>query len=151
MTPENAKEEFEYLIRRSGMPMGDLTPAQGIRLMLDFYANIRADNCEADDGDMLLFEWGTYNWGDGLSFQLNIARQFITQGEDEDDSAILQLSFTFHFNPSAQFDALQSGNRWCSSPDELRGFEAFITGSKGYRTVQALKPLKVTLDWSVAE
>jgi len=55
MTPENAKTELEKRIKQSGVAMSELTPAQGIRLMLDFYRDVRADHCEIEeDGDMLL-------------------------------------------------------------------------------------------------
>ncbi|HTR40721.1 MAG TPA: hypothetical protein VMH87_03825 [Pseudomonadales bacterium] len=152
MTPESAKEEFEDRIKRSGVPISHLTPGQGMCLMLDYFKGVRADDCEADDGDMLLFQWGTNNWGGGPSFQFNLTRQFIkSHGEDEDDdAAISQLSFTFHFTPSAQFDAMKSGNRWCRTLDELPGFEAFITSSDVYQSVQALRPVKVTLDYFIA-
>src|SRR5215469_13437019 len=99
MIPEKAKGEFEGRIKRSGASVGNLVPEQGIRLMLDYFKDVRVDNCEVDDGDMLLFQWGNYNWGDGPSFHCNITRQFTRrQGEDEeDDATISQLSFTFHY------------------------------------------------------
>ena len=54
MKPKEAKTELEKLIRQSGTPKSDLTPAQGIRLMLDFYRDVRADGCKFDeDGDLL--------------------------------------------------------------------------------------------------
>lgn len=148
MTPENAKKELETRIKQAGIAVGELTPAQGIRLMLDFYKDVRADTCELDEnGDMLLFQWGTYDWGEGRSFQCDITRQFIVaHSEDEDDHvAMSQLSFTFHFTPSAQFDAIKSSNRWCGRLGELGVFEAFITGSDAYRAVQASRAAKVTL------
>ena len=85
------------------------------------------------------------------SFQIDITRQFtVSHSEDEDeDAAISQLSFRFHFAASTEFDALKSGNRWCMAPSELPGFEAFIMGSDAYRAVQALRPSKVTLDFGI--
>ncbi len=129
--------------------MDGLTPVQGIRLMLDFYRDVRADGCELDeDGDMLLFQWGTYDFGDGRSFQFDLTRQLtVAEPEEDDDSAMSQLSFTFHFTPSAQFDALKDGNRWCSTPDELEDFETFITGSDAHRAVATARPAKVTLEY----
>lgn len=128
--------------------MSAWTPAQGIRLMLDFYRDVRTDGCKLDeDGDMLLFQWGTYGLGEGRSFRFDITRQFILSQpeEKEDDRTMSQLSFTFHFNPSTQFDAVKSGNRWCRTPDDLKEFEAFITGGEAHREVAASRPAKVTL------
>jgi hypothetical protein len=149
MTPQNAKKELEKRIEKSGTPMSGLTPAQAIKLMLDFYRDVRSGGCELDeDGDMLLFQWGTYEFGEGRAFRFDITRQFIlTQSEDvEDDSAMSQLSFTFHFTPSAQFDELR-GNRWCNTPDESKEFEAFVTGGVAHRAVSTARPVKVTLEY----
>ena len=53
--------------------------------MLAFYASERCDGCVLEeDGDMLLFQWGTYNWGDSTHFELNITRQLMPGGEDGD-------------------------------------------------------------------
>jgi hypothetical protein len=34
--------------------------------MIEFYVDVRADDVRLDDdGDMFLFQWGTWDWGDG--------------------------------------------------------------------------------------
>jgi hypothetical protein len=148
MTPKNSKAELEKRIGQSGIAA--LTPMQSVRLMLDFYKEVRADGCELDeDGDMLLFQWGTYDWGQGRIFQFDITRQFIVSEDEDDDAAISQLSLRFHFMPSAQLDAIKGGNRWCSGLDELMDFEAFIVASDAYRAVQALLLSKVTLGYGI--
>lgn len=96
--------------------------------MLDFYLSERADDVDVDaDGDMLLFQWGTYDWGDGPSFQYDLTRQFITETGDEPfgDESFWQLSLVLHFEPNAETTAVGSGDRWCnglSAVDELRRF-----------------------------
>ena len=165
MTPENSKPELEERIKQSGAAINTLTPSKGVRLMLDLYKAIRAENCELDDdGDMLLFQWGTYDWGKGPSFQFDITRQFTVSHSEEDeeeyeeeydeefeeDAAVFQLSLKFHFVASTEFDALKSGNHWCRTPAELPGFEAIIFDSDAYRAVQASRPSKVTVDYGVA-
>lgn len=147
MKAKNAKKDFQNLIKKSGTPISSLTPAKGIRLMLDFYRDVRADKCELDeDRDMLLFQWGTYNFSDGESFQFNLTRQFIVP-ESEDDDCMSQLSFTFHFPPSPQLANLKSANQWCSTPDDLENFESFITASSAYEAVANATPAKVTLEY----
>jgi hypothetical protein len=149
MTPKNAKQELEKR-KDSSTPISSLTPVQGIRLMLDFYRDVRVDGCELDeDGDTVLVQWGTYDFGEGRSFQFDLTRQFTAAElkDEDDDSAMSQLSFTFHFTPSAQFEALKDGNRWCRTPDELKDFEAFITGSDAHRAVATAPPQKVTLEY----
>ncbi|HWI59671.1 MAG TPA: hypothetical protein VNZ22_20760, partial [Bacillota bacterium] len=129
----------------AGLHLTELSPAEGIRLMLDFYREVRFDGCPLEeDGDMLLFQWGPAGEGREQTFQCDISRQFIEAEVTEDDT-ISQLSLTFHFAPSPALRALKEGNRWCSLPDELAGFEAFITASKVYRAVETLQPTRVTL------
>jgi hypothetical protein len=147
MKPKNAKKELEKVVKKSGTPMSSLTPAQGVRIMLDFYRDVRADGCELEeDGDMLLFQWGTHDCGEGESFQFDITRQFMLS-ESEDDDAISQLSFTFHFKPSPELAKLEDGNQWCSTPDDLEELESFITGSAAHAAVATARPAKVTLEY----
>lgn len=72
------------------------------------------------DGDMLLFQYGTYE----QRFELGIVRQFIT--EDAEDEDIWQLSLSFAFVASPGLESLGSADRWCSSLGELDDFETFI-------------------------
>jgi hypothetical protein len=99
MKAKRAKQEFERLIQRSGMRVGSLSPARGLEMMLAFYRTVRFDDVDiAGNGDMLLYQWGTYDWGEGESFEFDITRQLILgTGEDED---IFQLSLTFKFQPT---------------------------------------------------
>lgn len=127
--------------------MSGLTPELGTRLMLDFYRDARADGCDLEgDGDMLLFQWGTYDSDEGKSFDFNITRQFMIE-DCEDDDGMPQLSFTFHFQPSPTLAKLKDGNEWCSTPDDLEEFEAFITSSAAYSAVGTARPTKVTLEF----
>jgi len=144
MTPENAKAELEKRIEQAGTPMSDLTLAEGIRLMLAFYRDVRADNCKLDeDGDMLLFQWG----GGQGSFECDITRQFIVTHSEDDEPAMSQLSFTFHFASSPQFGAIKSGNHWCYAPDGLADFDTFINTSEVLRAAHAQRAANVTLDY----
>ncbi len=150
MTPKNSKAELEKRIGQSGIAVSALTPVQAVRLALDFYTEVRADGCELDeDGDMLLFQWGTYDLGQGRAFQFDITRQFIVSEDEDDNAAISQLSLRFHFMPSAQLDAIKGGNRWCGGLEELADFEVFIIASDAYRAVQASLPSKVTLGYGI--
>ncbi len=56
-------------------------------------------------------QWGTYDWGAGSHFELNITRQFI-EADLRDDDAISQLSLTLRFAPSLSLDGLGAGNIW---------------------------------------
>lgn len=76
MKPADVKTELEQRISS----LSDLTPADGFRLMLDGYRDIRVEGCDLEaDGDMLLFQWGTYDFGTGETFELNLTRQFLLE------------------------------------------------------------------------
>ncbi len=81
MNPHSAKRALLARIERAGRPLRELTPADGIDLMTSFYLEERAEGCGIDnDGDMLLYQWGTYDWGEGESFEFDITRQLIPAG-----------------------------------------------------------------------
>lgn len=86
--------------------------------MLAFYQSTKPIGCDGPNGDMLLFQWGTYDWSAGRHFELNITRQFIEE-DLQDDDAISQLSLTFRFDPTGQLEELGAGNRWCVGPSEF--------------------------------
>ncbi len=127
--PRNAKKAFERYVKDRGLRIKHLPPGTGFTLMCAFYFYERADGCAVDaDGDMLLYQWGTYN----SKFQLSITRQFMTEPcEDEDMS---QLSLIFRFAPTSESAALGSGNKWFKSPQEVQGhIPAFIVCSAPFR------------------
>ena len=131
MKSSDSLREFESSI---GHEVSALTPEQGVMAMLQFYREKRVVDCDLEqDGDMLLFQWGTYDWGKGLRFEFDITRQFIgASGEDEN---IWQLSLTFLFSPTDELRRLGSDNRWCSRPDQSVEFESFIVNSLAFRAV----------------
>ncbi len=146
MRPQEAEIKLEERIQQSGTPKTDLTLAQGVRLMLDFYRDVRAQGVDLNDGgDMLLFQWGIYDFDrTGPTFQCDITRQFIEAGA-HDDEGMTQLSFTFHFQPSPVFEKIPEGNKWCSGLNELNEFEKFITNTEAFKSVSGARPLKVSI------
>ena len=149
MKPKKAKSLFQKHLRGAGLKLNKMTPAQGIDAMLSFYRHERADGCSFDDdADMLLFQWGTYDWGDGEFFDLNITRQLIFGGFEDEN--IWQLSLTFRFNPSDAHRQLDSGNKWCGNSDEIAPFNKFIQDSRALQLVTGEIPVKVELEYECA-
>lgn len=115
--------------------------------MIAFFVTIKPEGCDPNDGDMLLYQWGTYDWGQGKHFELDITRQFVEQ-EREDDDAISQLNITYKFEPTAQLEALGAGNRWCEGPAEIETMRAYIFSSSPYITVVDCKAIRVDVTYS---
>jgi hypothetical protein len=131
MRSADARTAFERFLQAEGTSADLRFPQQGLELALQFYATVRADDCELSaDGDMLLCQWGTYDRGAGLQFSFNVTRQFIpglTRSKPmEYDPPILQLSWTFFFEPTPQLRQVGAGNRWCHNPESLGAFEGYI-------------------------
>lgn len=66
-----------------------------------------------DDSDGLLFEAGTYDWGDGAGrrFEWALTRQFILFDGDEYDR-MEQLKLVLYFEPVGELEALQEDGIW---------------------------------------
>jgi hypothetical protein len=144
MKSGDALREFKRLLEARSTKSEVSVPV-GIDAMIDFYRNTRADDCPLDnDGDMLLFQWGTYDRGDGLELELNITRQFIRA--DAEDDEIWQLSLTFFFPQNA----IARGNRWCHTPDEADDFAKFVRSHAAYAAVAHAAPVRVALDFECA-
>lgn len=115
--------------------------------MFSFFQSVPAAGCEGPDGDMLLYQWGAYDWGEGLHFELNITRQFIEQ-DLQDDDAISQLSLTYRFAPTPERVLLGQGNRWLSSRDEWASFQEFVLSSPPFIVLASTPPVAVELTHS---
>lgn len=143
MKPETAQVEFEKVLTQRALERTRLTAKEGVPAMLAFYRDERADGCSFDrDADMLLYEWGTYDWGRGEFFDLSITRQLIHGGSGEDED-IWQLALTFKFSPTEALRALRQGNRWCHDLGEVEEFERFLRTSEAYQAVAAVIPTTV--------
>lgn len=137
----------DFLTRR-GLTASTVTVPQMIESMLEFYRSVRASGLANDtQSDMLLYQWGVFDWGHGPQFEIEMTRQCILAGAGGDD-AISQLRFTAYFSPTNELQAIGHSNRWCKSVAELASFSSFIHKHKAYEAVQSVRPSKVTLQWT---
>lgn len=145
MKSGDALSEFNRMLTTRGTSAEVVSVRDGIEAMLDFYGSTRADDCSFEsDGDALLFQWGTYDWGQGSQFELDITRQFIrADGEDDD---IWQLSLTFFFPAND----IKNGDRWCNGLGDLDDFASFVRSHAAYAAAVAASPLRVELDFECA-
>ena len=134
MKPVESVAAFEQFVEDDGGSLVDISPRNGIARLLDFYSRIPAEGCDKPSEDMLLFQWGTYDWGEGEFFELNTTRQFIEIGE-EDEPEISQMQLAFRFVPTPELRVLGEGNRWCSVRKELAQFQSFILESAAFLAV----------------
>jgi hypothetical protein len=145
MEPVDAKTRFLNRLKLAGQSVGALTAVAGVEAMLQYYEEDRVDGCRLDeDGDMLLFQWGIYDWGNGPAFEVSIVRQLAVA--DDEDEEPQQLQLVFRFPPAAGISAGEA-NRWCYSPGELPEFRRFIKGTAAFKAVGNLSPESVELQY----
>ena len=147
MKPTDSVSAFSSFAMSNGITLSNCTPREGLEQMFSFYKSIAPEGCDGPDGDMLLFQWGTYDWGAGDHFELNITRQFIEEAF-EDDDAISQLSLTFKFVPTSDYTSLSDGTRWCDGPTELELVREFAFSSPAFTAVADQKAVAVELTHS---
>ncbi len=149
MNPMKALESFRIFLKQKSLSAKSMTPRQGVEAMLDFFQTVRAEGCEAEHRDMLLYQWGTYDWGKGRHFEIDITRQVI-MGEDAEDEDIWQLHVTFRFVPTKELNDLGSGNQWCESLGDVISFREFINISASLQAVADRTDGKIEIDFECA-
>ena len=126
-----------------GSRYGDLAQLQvrpAIEAWIEFYKAQRVD--DVDEGmDWLWFQFGTYDWGEGPSFELDLTRQFILHGETDDD-AIWQMHLVLHFPPDP---TLGSGMETCEEPSDADEFMRQLLASAPTTQILDRAPDRVEL------
>lgn len=149
MDPAKSPQVFRERAARAGLEMKRLTAAEALAQMLAFYRQVRADKCMLDsEGDMLLFGWGTRDTKSGEMFQLEVTRQFIQPG-DEDEDGMSQMWVQLLYPMTPALSELGEGEHWCERPSEATEFEEVVLASEAYRAVVELAPERVENDWAM--
>lgn len=121
-------EEADKVLKSQIVKLNNCDDA--IEQFLNFYRKFKTKSeLGHKEEDMLLFQYGTYDWNDGNGKELNfnLTRQFEIPNEDE----FLQLSLTL-FYPSNQIGEIKSYNTWSTDRDSLVDWEKLIKTSEGY-------------------
>ena len=140
MTQTEISKAFSVHAKGKGINLDELSLAHFPRLLIDYYVELDFPELDrADDGDMLLFQYGTYDRGDGLFFEIDFTRQFYQFFADDEDHEIIQQSFTFYFDPD-RFRHIASFDIWSNAVATLDDFRATILNSQGYREALAHRP-----------
>ena len=144
MKPSQSLKEFEKFLGEQKEVIASLGASRAVDAMTEFYVSKRAKGCSiADDGDMLVYQWGLEGWDDDEVFEFEMARQFIRSnflGE-----SISQLRLTLKYRATDDLRKLESGNKWCSRPDEIAGFRKFVITSEAFLSSVSVIPLQAEL------
>jgi hypothetical protein len=137
-----SEQAFRAFLESRNVRADGINVTDAINAWVDFYKAQRLDDVVVGM-DWLWFQYGTYDWGTGPSFQLDLTRQFILEGETEDD-AIWQMHLVLHFPPET---ALESGIETCEDPEDASAdmFRDELLASTLLTRVRALTPDRVEL------
>lgn len=145
-----SKDQTETVFRNlSATPVEELSISQSFSLLVNFYETVKPNDAvpENEDGDMLLFQWGTNRWAkDGPDFTLNLTRQIIYPDGDLDQE-IWQLGLTYNYELTGTLTSLKSGNEWCHSTPQAAEFRDVIMGATAFSTCLENTPVAVDLSW----
>jgi hypothetical protein len=136
----DSEDAFRSFLRSQDHDLAELHVGPAIGAWIEFYKAQRVDDV-AEGMDWLWFQFGTYDWGDGPSFQVDLTRQFILQGETDDD-ATWQMHLVLHFPPDP---ALGSGMHTCEEPTDADEFMRQLLGISPTTQVVDRAPDRVEL------
>lgn len=131
MKTKESLATLRALLRERGYNEARFSAADLLDVAVLFYTQHRAVDCDIEnDGDMLLYQWGVYQF-DGLKlFKFDITRQFIGAGGEDDELYQLSMALKFPVNEAVQ--SISAGNVWCDSPDRVSDFRKTVLDSAAF-------------------
>ena len=121
-----------------------LTVDKFIDIAFNLFKKIVIDKIDYTESfnDMLLFQYGVYNFGDenGNHFSFDITRQIIASEEDEP----YQLSLILIFEPSAFFK-IKPYDIWNNDFNSEKDFINHIKSTSGYKLASKMNAKKTQL------
>ena len=140
--------EYKSTVQQYADNGNALTPASMIDLSLQLFQGVSAKGVsivDEKDNDMLLFQYGTYDWGDdkGEHFSFEIARQFILNKNND----FYQLRFTLIFDPK-DFKDCDSYERWSRDFTTIDEWANDIKLTEGYKLATSIpyKSYEISLE-----
>jgi len=102
-----------------------------------FQENKIKEKLEDKEEDMMLFQYGNYDWqdGKGKEFSFDLTRQFDDPNQDE----FIQLSLVLYYDVK-EIGEIESFNSWSTEVHDLKAWETLIKGTKGYKKSKNLTP-----------
>ncbi len=98
---------------------------------------IRKTDERNPDADMLLFEYGNFDWtGEGLQFNFSVKRQVFIRGFDEPGF----YGLTAYFD-SKEIGQIEAYSKWCTTTKDLTDWLNGIAQTTGFKKAHMM-PLK---------
>ncbi|MEO7924946.1 MAG: hypothetical protein ABIR30_14780 [Chitinophagaceae bacterium] len=130
---DNVKTAFEEKIKevmsRHDLPLlGNLLDSA-----IEFFENYKIENVSTDypDEDMLLFEYGIFDWQDGKgeNFTVDIARQYVMEIEPLVKYSTIHLMAYYN---KEDFTTIEAFSKWSEDFDSISDFKEFVMNTEGF-------------------
>lgn len=148
MFPSDSVQVFE----REYLSSNDIE-TRSIRSLLQsvfaFYRHESVSGLAEAEGDMLLFQFGIYDWGSGPFFEVNMTRQFVELERDDDENVYSQFSLTCYYAPDDKLAAFGPETRWCSDVSELDGFAAWVEAHPVLDALETASRQNTEVSWEL--
>jgi hypothetical protein len=143
------KEAYHNYLKMLGIGKLDVQDFDLVALLeiaTEDYLNSEVLGLDLDnpDRDMLLFEYGNYDWtGEGVKFNLSIKRQLFFKELDECG----YYGFTVYFD-TVYIGPIQEYSKWCENKRDAKDWLVEIKNTEGIQKVLGKSAMKfeVTLD-----
>jgi hypothetical protein len=113
-----------------------------LRKQMELFETVSFVDFNKPDDDMLLFQFGCFDWGDGEFFEIDLTRQL----SSDPDCDIEHLSCTLYFSPNQELRALGCSNFWCSSRSEIKEFWLKVSNHVSFKLCKNLKVINPTVE-----
>lgn len=131
LTKDSIENAFKEKVSES------LTVNNALQFVIDFYTNYEIKNVDTTipDNDMLLFEYGIYDWqdGKGKNYTIDITRQFYIENEDSDGFS--QLHLMLYFN-SEEYKNIEAANKWSIDFESIEDWKVFVSNTEGFQLAE---------------
>ncbi|CAN5900069.1 hypothetical protein BH23ACT12_BH23ACT12_12560 [soil metagenome] len=144
VNPEELQACFQHFAAANGVDPTTDSHATVFDAMLRYYAEVRVNGCNpADDDDMLLLDWGSYDWGQGRAYEIDLSRQVLLPGRT--DESVVQLHVVCRFPNTGDLAKIPVGNDWWGSPGTVDEFAEVLKGNVAVAAAADAQPLSVEI------
>ncbi|MEL7123371.1 MAG: hypothetical protein AAFO07_28245 [Bacteroidota bacterium] len=118
-------------------------PSEALDRFISFFKKYKVKTeLEHEEEDMLLYQYGTYDWtGKGGNYEFNLTRQFAIPNDDE----FMQLSLTLFYKPEIVGE-IEADNSWSTNFKDLDEWTDHVKSTIGYKKVDGIKPDKIEIE-----
>jgi hypothetical protein len=142
--PEDLLAGFQHFASATGVEPNSDPHSAVFDTMLRYYAEVRVNGCDpADDEDMLLLDWGSYDWGAGRAYEIDLSRQVLVPGRT--DEAVLQLHVVYRFPNTGDLAKIPVGNDWWGTPGTVDEFAGVLQDNVAVAAAADAAPLSVEI------